>query len=159
MMALSIRNPSATLLAHGWLTTNTRWFAPAHRGAVAIHASRGLGPRQLDDFNRPAVRSALRKLVGHADPDSLPAGCVVGVARLAGVTAVDDLFAGATIPPNDAVLLPKIAGGYLLRFTDALPIDPVPCPAEPDLFELPPHTLSAVLRNMEHCRALLNTAG
>jgi hypothetical protein len=149
-MCLSIRQPCAALLAHGWLSTNSRWFTTGYRGPVAVHASRGLGPRQHDLMAVPAVRAAVRELAGHRDLDALPRGAVVGVCELYDVTPIAELFQGGTLPPRDAVVLPKIAEGFLLRFRDCKALaGPVACAAEPDLFPLPHRAVKDVLRQLE----------
>src|SRR5687767_12052789 len=99
MLAISIRQPCASLLAHGWLSTNSRWFTTGHRGLVAVHASRGLGPHQHRLYVVPAVKLAVREVTGRNDLYDLPRGVLVGVAELYDVVAVRDLFQGLTIPP------------------------------------------------------------
>lgn len=92
MKAITVTQPWATLVAIGAKKIETRGWATAYRGPLAIHAGKGLGPvggkkglyeiRTLEPF-----RSAL-EAAGYCQFDGLPLGAIIAVGELTAVHRV-----------------------------------------------------------------------
>lgn len=85
--ALSLHQPWATLVAVGAKRIETRSWQTAHRGLLAIHATRDLPREGAALCHASPFREALLA-AGLAGPDDLPRGCVVAIARLVDCTPI-----------------------------------------------------------------------
>jgi hypothetical protein len=83
MKALSLTQPWATLVAIGAKRIETRSWATAYRGPLAIHASKGF-PQWAREFTAdPVVYKAVRlHWRGTSDYPAYPLGAVVATCRL-----------------------------------------------------------------------------
>lgn len=99
--ALTITQPYATLVSINAKLIETRGWATKYRGPIAIHAAQGLGPVggkqafaylcHMTPFFE-ALRNEMQVVMQtngqqwpHFDPERLPRGAVVAIARLSGV--------------------------------------------------------------------------
>lgn len=100
MKALTLTQPWASLVAAGEKTVETRSWGTPHRGPVAIHAAKGLGPVGGKSGLRDLVQtepflSALRRagyggLALLSPAEALPLGEIIAVASLEAVVRTDD---------------------------------------------------------------------
>jgi activating signal cointegrator 1 len=90
MKAVTLIQPVASLVVLDACRLEVRAWRIAHRGRVAIYASRAfpLGARELCE--REPVRSALRVSLGHDDWRRLPLGALIGTVDLIDCTPVED---------------------------------------------------------------------
>ena len=79
MRVISIRQPWAWLIVHGYKDIENRTWAPKHRGRVLIHAGKTV---KDDDF--PVQREWVQTC-GIQIPADLPTGAIVGEAVVTGV--------------------------------------------------------------------------
>jgi len=89
MKVISLLQPWASLIAHGYKLIETRSWSTRHRGPIAIHASRS--PRHTPET---ADIFAAAGLEGHAKPflealSSWPLGKIIATANLDDVVPVD----------------------------------------------------------------------
>ncbi len=129
MKALSIRQPWAWLIAHGYKDIENRdWYA-AYRGALAIHAGKGM--------TRAEYEGALDTIdyVGRTDIilppfEQLARGGVVGVATLTGCVSSSSSR--------------WFFGRYGLVLADARPLPCVPFKGALGFFDVPDALLAGV---------------
>ena len=76
---ISIRQPWAWLIVHGYKDIENRTWAPKYRGKVLIHAG-----KTVKDNDFPVQREWV-KTCGIQIPDDLPTGAIVGQAVITGV--------------------------------------------------------------------------
>lgn len=87
MLALSLTQPWATLVAIGAKKIETRSFQRSYRGPLAIHAAEGLGPvggkkGLLSLIETAPFRSVLVDAGGYAGAIPMPFGAIVAVCEL-----------------------------------------------------------------------------
>jgi hypothetical protein len=85
MKALSIRQPWAWLIVHGFKPIENREWPTNHRGPTLIHASKGMTRREYDQCEQFLTQEIDNYLDGQfslPDPDELERGGFVGVANL-----------------------------------------------------------------------------
>lgn len=75
MKALTLKQPWASLMAHGLKRNETRSWSTRHRGLVAIHAAKGF-PRECQELHflsrdRAAFRAAYCKMIGGMYPEDV----------------------------------------------------------------------------------------
>lgn len=108
LTAVTFHQPCATLVACGAKRFDPRSYSPGQLGPVAIYAagrdrSHGearearAGVRYTELPSQPGVRQALSDLAGYAGYSSLPFGCVVGIAWIAGCGVSE--FIRDALPP------------------------------------------------------------
>lgn len=165
MKAITLTQPWASLVAIGAKRIETRSWATKYRGPLAIHAGVGLGPvggrRGLFEqcYHRdflPALEPAMtgtRTIAGHEvphiNPDFLPRGAIVAVARLAycvpTVTIENGAHPGFGKPGSAWPLTDQERAfgdysigryGWLLADVRRLP-EPVPCKGALGLWDVP----------------------
>jgi hypothetical protein len=141
MLALSIQQPWAQLIALGRKRIETRGWRTAHRGPLAIHASKSFAEasRQLC-FQEPFRRDlAAAGFIHSAD---LPRGAIIGTVELVACVPSDSILDELT----DAERLYGDLGPGLWawRLADARPLDlPLPMTGHLGLFKVElPDTLS-----------------
>lgn len=118
MKALSIRQPWAWLIVHGYKDVENRTWATRYRGPFLVHAGLALDP----GYDRAV---ALAKELGIAVPaaSELARGAVVGRARI--IDCVDR-------SPS-----PWFEGPWAFVLAGAEPIEPVPLRGMLGLFNVP----------------------
>lgn len=90
--ALTLSQPWATMVAHGVNRIETRSWALAYRGPIAIHAATAI-PSEVQHLQRdPIYRDALARC-GITTWTQLPLGMVVGTADVDDVLPIDLLYA------------------------------------------------------------------
>jgi hypothetical protein len=95
MKVLSVSQPWAALVVLGARRFETRAWHTAHRGTLAIHATRRFPPAARIVCRQEPIRSLLVR-AGFDDWRRLPLGAVIGTVDLAGCTRVEELP-----PPDD----------------------------------------------------------
>lgn len=90
LQAISLHQPWASLVAAGLKRIETRTWETNYRGPIAIHAAKSV-PSYVKKImhDEPALSRALQLAELSPDPNDLPAGAIVGIARLAGTEAIN----------------------------------------------------------------------
>lgn len=170
ILALTILQPWATLIAQGPKRVENRTWAP--RGLkvgdyLALHAG-VFSPRLADHWNYALDLAEFHGILDEVPllkqwndvingelgrlyrarckrflQGAVPHGAVIGVARLAGVER--------ETPASD----PWWCGPVGWRLTDVVGIEPVPCSGAQGLWELPPDVLDAVRERWAAARAAI----
>jgi hypothetical protein len=137
MIALSVMQPWASLLLAGVKRFDTRPWHTAHRGLLAIHASRKLTRDGRALCAREPVRWLLRH-TGHDDIRTLPCGGVLGTVNLLRCVRVEDLDLDA-LSETERSLGDFSPGRWAWEMADPArwPM-PVTVRGRLGLFELPP---------------------
>ena len=79
---ISLRQPYATLIAHGYKTYETRAQNTNYRGGIYIHAAKGLEQWQRDGFEVMDEVMGIRALLGYDTIEDMPRGVIVAHAVL-----------------------------------------------------------------------------
>ncbi|MEK9722099.1 MAG: ASCH domain-containing protein [Rhodospirillaceae bacterium] len=127
MKALSIKQPWAWAIVHGYKPVENRSWATAYRGPLLIHT----GQEPIAEHWRVVRMLMERDGRDPSDlPDTLPLGGIVGEAVLTGcVTSHDSIW---------------FQGPFGLVLTRPRPLKLVPCPGRLSLFDVPDHVLAAL---------------
>lgn len=148
MKAITLTQPWATLVAIGAKQIETRGWATAYRGPLAIHAGKGLGPvgglRGLEELcNRVPFRSVLRQHLKRGpnggnwlQPD-LPLGKIVATVELYDIRPTAEFIGEISV--QERAFGDYSAGRYawLLRNVQMLPA-PIECRGALGLWEWQP---------------------
>jgi len=121
LRALSIRQPWAWAVAAGHKCVENRTWRVSYRGPLAIHASRMV---ETQAFPR------CERLAGEPVPPHLATGAVIAVAHLVDIVMRSDD--------------PWFEGPWGWVLDDVMPICPVQCPGQQQLFTLPDDVEQAV---------------
>lgn len=157
MKALSLTQPWATLIAIGAKRIETRSWSTRHRGDIAIHAAKGLGPvggqRGLKEqcgvepfcsvLNAAIKRHGAQYWQGegvlkrHAEHPFMPLGAIVAVAHLNAVHETS-LLLSHELEGHEKAFGNYEPGrfGWLLTNVRALP-EPIPCRGALSLWSVP----------------------
>lgn len=86
MKALSVQEPWAWLIAHGYKPLENRPWYFSHQGDLVIHAGKKNGPEQQRDYEQvrdrfPAIKMPLLR--------DMPFGGVVGIVKVIGCVSSD----------------------------------------------------------------------
>ncbi len=81
MRALTLWQPWATLVAHGYKTIETRSWKANYCGPLAIHAAKKFNKSLYALCLTEPFQECLAE-IGHANPGSLPLGCIVAKVDL-----------------------------------------------------------------------------
>jgi hypothetical protein len=92
IMAISLWQPWATLVAIGAKRIETRGWSPWYRGALVIHASKRFAVPERDLCDWPIFKVALAR-GGYASWKDLPLGAAVCLTELREVHRTEDLLA------------------------------------------------------------------
>ncbi|CEN55974.1 hypothetical protein [Candidatus Methylopumilus turicensis] len=128
LKALSLKQPYAWLIANGYLLVDDRTWGTDYRGAILIHASKGIYEEYYD------------YLVANTDiplpnKDKLGFGGVVGIARLVLCTRPDEIPPTLTREQRGHFSgVPRDGFGFL--FEHAKPLALMPCPGKLGIFEI-----------------------
>lgn len=122
-----MRSPSVRLAR--FKTIETRHWATAHEGAIAIHAAKRM-TRAEQEFIRE-LRSR-----GVAIPYTLPLGAIVAIARLVECRRVETIR--DTLGPTERALGNYGDGRFAWILADIRPLaQPIPCRGAQGLFTIP----------------------
>lgn len=122
LRALSIRQPWAWAIAAGHKRVENRSWRVSYRGPLAIHAARVLEAQAY---------ARCERLAGRRVPSNLALGAIVAVAHLVDIVMRSDD--------------PWFEGPWGWVLDDVMPICPVMCPGQQQLFTLPDDVEQAVL--------------
>lgn len=121
MVAISIRQPWAWLIAHGFKTIENRQRYCSYRGLFAIHASKGMTHKEYDHC---------AEFTNHVDPsiklphfDDLERGGIVGEAKLVNCVNLHKFYDHEEFIIDN----PWFVGPYGLVIQHAHPVKFVPC--------------------------------
>jgi hypothetical protein len=107
MYVLSVHQPFASLIVHGFKKIETRRWETRYRGLLAIHASRGHDRTNIEVAHLAPVASFLRSC-GYRSFKSLPRGGIVGTVFLQQITPVGELIDPETqepmLPANELIV-------------------------------------------------------
>jgi hypothetical protein len=130
MKALSLWQPSASLIARGVKTIVTMLSATDHRGPIAIHAAKTLDlAGSPDDLCRAALGREWRS--------SVPLGAIVAVGHLCAVGPATDFLAGTTLAEQAAGVFSHDRWAWTLTDVRALR-RPIPHAGRQGLFNWDP---------------------
>lgn len=98
MKAITLHQPYATLIATGHKQIETRSWAPAYRGPLAIHAAASIPAYAIDAvWQSEAIRRALGYIPSSGTPDEirsflrrLPLGKIVATCELSSCPVMDE---------------------------------------------------------------------
>ena len=126
--ALSLKQPYAWLIANGYLLVDDRTWGTGYRGAMLIHASKGIYEEYYDYL-----------LVNTDTPlpskDKLGYGGVVGIAKLALCARPDEIPPTLTREQRSHFNgVPRDGFGFL--FENAKPLELMPWPGKLGIFEI-----------------------
>lgn len=158
LRALSLTQPWASLVALGRKKIETRNWSTAHRGWIAIHASKGFPPEARDlAVGTPFIDAFIQTGV-YDSTDDLPLGAIVAVANLYHVGKIARNREGAVyIDPKDWA----VTDAYELAFGDYTPgrygwvltnvgrlREPIPCKGALGLWTVPPDVEAAIRKQV-----------
>ena len=135
MKVLSIQQPWASLVVHGFKRYETRSWPTEHRGLLAIHASRRFGRVHRELCSEPAIHACLLAAGIHWHSD-LPRGCLVGSVTVAGCLPASEVWDGLDARQRRLGLWRPGWYAWLLEDAVSLP-DAVPLVGQLGLFDLP----------------------
>ncbi|MCP9947334.1 ASCH domain-containing protein [Actinomadura madurae] len=145
ILALTIWNPWAAMIADGYKTIENRSWGTHRTGLLAIHAAVGAGTR-TDQEHAIATAARLASLPRDVVERSMEVrGAVIAVARLTGVCSLS-----LHVPPGEPLACDcgpwAFPGQRHFRLTSvrALP-EPVPCCGAQKFWELPDDVYEAIL--------------
>lgn len=121
MKALSIRQPWASLVAHGIKKFETRSWRTDHRGWLAIHASKAFDHNVC--YTEP-IQGVLIRL-GITKADDLSLGAILAFAYLEDIVPTEEVI----VPDRERGLGDFSAGRYAWRFDEVIRL-PEPQPAK-----------------------------
>lgn len=157
MRILTVRQPWAWAIIHGGkdVENRSRNIVGDYRGPVAVHAGRGLDPRETFDPRHPGVAQAIRALDAAGWPD-LEFAAIIGVVDLVDVhvaraTASGRLvdWADHTKPDERCSSWAEWGDRYHLVFANPRPLEPIPYKGGPGLRTLPAEVEAAVLTGVK----------
>ena len=163
MKCLSIRQPWATLIVHGFTSCHVRSWRSAYRGPLAIHASLKLDADALELFRRPRLRQ-LFDAAGYASLFEMPRGRILGVVELSECQALRDLAEG--VLSEELNELDSRAGKFVWRLVQPwVLIEPIVLSARrgifdiPDLFPVAQHDSTALCDAQHSACSITPTSG
>jgi hypothetical protein len=134
MKAVSVCQPWASLLVHGFKRLATRSWAIRHRGPLLIHAST-LFPVSARMLCRQEPYRTLLAGAGLFGWRDLPTGVLLGVAEVVGCTRTPEL---GPVPDLEQQLDDFGPGRWAWSLVNVRPLPaPVPCRGWPGVFDVP----------------------
>lgn len=142
MKCLSLWQPWASLVAWGNKRVETRSWATAYRGELAIHASK----RWTRDLIETCHDSPFsERILQHGSPASLPRGAVVAVVQLIAVRRTEEVE--PRLDDEEVDFGDYTPGRFAWFLGDARPlVEPYPLRGHQGLFDLSPLDTSAIER-------------
>ncbi len=126
--ALSLKQPYAWLIANGYLLVDDRTWGTGYRGAMLIHASKGIYEEYYDYLVATTGIPLPSK-------DKLGYGGVVGIARLVLCARPDEIPQGLNREQRVHFSgVPRDCFGFL--FENAKPLPLMPCSGKLGIFEI-----------------------
>lgn len=133
MLALSIRQPWASLILHGGKDIENRDWPTKYRGRILIHAAKGCTRREFEDAIAFAEDCIQRPIT--ADLATIPRGGIVGSVEIA-----DCVTESAS---------PWFVGGYGFVLRDPQPVPFTPWKGQLGFFDVPDAALLPATPNAE----------
>lgn len=157
MKAITLTQPWATLVAYGEKRIETRSWTTRHRGELAIHAAKGLGPIggmaglvaviEQDPF-ASVLRSHLSGYTVEERARDLPLGVIVAVTELVDVVPTEQVwhamkntleFASAERIEQEAAFGDYTPGRWAWILNNRVNLyDGIPCRGSLGLWDVPP---------------------
>jgi activating signal cointegrator 1 len=140
MRAISVLQPSASLLICGVVRRLTRPAQTPYRGVLAVHAGSRFPPATRALCHREPYKTLLRR-ANHHGWSVLPCGVVLGTAQLVACTRVEEFAWEAGSEPDAGGYQP---GSWVWEFANPAPLAvPVPMSGRLGVFEIGDRLLSA----------------
>jgi hypothetical protein len=134
MKALSIQQPWASLVVHGFKRFETRTWPTLFRGRLAIHAAGRFRKSQREHCWQDPYRSCLAE-AGIDRLRDLPLGCIVGAVTVADCVPASDL--ADTIDVRERQFGNFDADRHAWVLTDPMALaEPIPWTGQLGLFDL-----------------------
>jgi hypothetical protein len=105
MKAITLIQPWATLVVHGFKHFETRSWETCHRGELLIHAGKKRNPAIDDLCTQEPFKSCLAR-AGYHSSDDLPRGAIIGRVNLLACHKVEDIH------PDDLSEIERAFGDY-----------------------------------------------
>jgi activating signal cointegrator 1 len=141
MKGLSLTQPWASLVAIGAKSIETRSWATAYRGPIAIHAAKAM-PRACRAFAYADPAGQVLTAAGirlGGDCRNLPKGAILAVARLTGIARTEEIIAMSHGLLRHELAFGDYAPGrfgWVLTDVRRLPV-PIPCKGALGVWDLP----------------------
>ncbi len=148
MKCISLWQPWATAVAMRWKRYETRSWARAYRGPVAIHAAKQDGTSGLEIYNQAAM---IFKMANQQAPvvHEFPRGAIVACAEIVEVRPAQEVARDLALVPSGMELLwgDFADGRYAWRLDNVRQLaEPIPFRASQGLFNLDAATERKVRR-------------
>jgi hypothetical protein len=141
MKCLTLMQPWASLIVHGYKRYETRSWVTSHRGPLLIHAGRRF-PEPVREMCMQLPFAGCLRHMGVLLPSQLPLGAVVGVVTVVDCIPASDL--ADTLDPRERQFGNFADGRYAWLLAGPVPLAvPVPCPGRLGVFELPEPIVAA----------------
>lgn len=144
---LSLWQPWASLVALGIKRIETRPYAIAWRGVLAIHATRSIVPEARAAVRRSVVLRQILEQAGLDDLNALPLGGILAVTTVANCYPADQARFDPSVPARELAL------GYYRRGRFAIALgtvarlrEPIPFVGRQRLFHIDDHTIAEIRR-------------
>jgi hypothetical protein len=132
MLALTLTQPYATLIAVGVKTIETRSWGTPYRGELAIHAAKAWPADEREwQFSDRGFWAPLLRRLGLRSVSDFPRGVVVATCRLVDCVPTDRL-ARAALRDEERALGDFSGGRFAWMLADVAPL-PEPAPARGSL--------------------------
>lgn len=158
MKAITLWQPWATLMAIDAKQFETRSWATAYRGLLAIHAAKGF-PSKDDEYDARSLMldepfASVLAAAGYKSFDDLPKGAIVGVCRLVKCHRTEEI---GPLLANDREhafgnYAPKRFAWETTGMVRVHP--PVHCRGAQQLWEPPADLVAALKKRIQHGRAV-----
>jgi activating signal cointegrator 1 len=144
MKALSILQPWASLIVHGFKRIETRSWMTLHRGFLAIHAAAWFRKAQRERYRQHPFRDCLAAAGIHRMAD-FPLSSIVGVVNVIDCVPAGELL--DEIDDRERHFGDFGPGMYAWLLADPRPlIEPIPCIGKPSFFGLPAEIATELVR-------------
>ena len=129
MKAITIKEPWASMISHGFKTMETRPWSTSYRGKIAIHAGKGKPDKEWME-NVPEMMEMI-------DDDVHP-GCIVAHANLVDCVPITKELIDE-VKENHSEYISGFygEGRYAFILDDIIPIEPTPINGRQRLWNLP----------------------
>lgn len=146
MKAITLWEPWATLVAHGYKRFETRSWPTHYRGPLVIQAAKRIP--QLEELRPEAIRAAL-KAIGIVRVGDFPFGCALAVVDVTAVYRTETVLAEELVVGEALAFGDYGPGRYAWRLENLRRLaQPVPLRGRQGLWPLRGDELTAVLGEM-----------